>query len=116
MDIRSTVITALASLSAPVYWVKWRGQGSPPSTYITFQSVNRPSFHTDDKADEREHYVYLDVFSEADPYTTAESVRTNMKAAGFEEVEMRDVGQETMSVTELKDFHVAFTFKYTEDL
>lgn len=116
MDIRSTVTTALASLSVPVYWVKWRGQGSPPSTYITFQSVNRLSFHTDDEADEREHYVYLDVFSETDPYATAESVRANMKAAGFEEVDMRDVGQETMSVTELKDFHVAFTFNYTEVL
>ena len=37
-----------------------------------------------------------------------------MEGAGFDEVEMRDVGQETMSVTELKDYHVAFTFSYLE--
>jgi hypothetical protein len=114
MDIRSTIVTALSGVGASVYWMKWAGDGSPPATYITFQTVNRPDFYTDDALEEREHFVYIDIFSETDPYTVAASVRTKMATAGFTEVEMRDVGQETMSVTELKDYHVSFTFSYLE--
>lgn len=114
MDIRSTVITALKDISAPKYWIKWAGDTNPPPHYITFQSVNRPDFSADDTMQEREHFVYLDVFSETDPYPTALLVRSAMASAGFYEVEMRDIGQETMSVTELKDYHIAFTFSYLE--
>jgi hypothetical protein len=114
MDIRSTIVTALSDVGAPVYWIKWAGDTNPPATYITFQTVNRPDLSADDALHEREHFVYLDVFSETDPYTVANAVRTAMEGAGFYEIEMRDVGQETMSVTELKDYHVAFTFSYLE--
>lgn len=114
MDIRSTIVTALSGVGAPVYWIKWSGDTNPPATYITFQTVNRPDFSADDALQEREHFVYLDVFSETDPYSVANAVRTAMEGAGFYEIEMRDVGQETMSVTELKDYHVAFTFSYLE--
>lgn len=114
MDIRSTVITALKDISAPKYWIKWAGDTNPPPEYITFQTVNRPDLSADDALHERKHFVYLDVFSETDPYSVANAVRTAMEGAGFYEIEMRDVGQETMSVTELKDYHVAFTFSYLE--
>ncbi len=114
MDIRSTIVTALSGVGAPVYWMKWAGDTNPPATYITFQTVNRPDFSADDALQEREHFVYLDVFSETDPYSVANAVRTAMEGKGFDEVEMRDVGQEAMSVTELKDYHVAFTFSYLE--
>ncbi len=116
MDIRATIVTALSGVGAPAYWMKWAGDTNPPATYITFQTVNRPDLSADDTLHEREHFVYLDVFSETDPYPTAMLVRSAMASAGFYEVEMRDVGQETMSVTELRDYHIAFTFSYLEDV
>ena len=114
MDINAAIITALAGVSDQVYWIKWRGEGSPPSQYITFQSRNTSDQFADDEPHERIHYIYLDIFSETDPYTLALSVRSAMAAAGFTEIEMGDVSQETMSVTELRDFHISFTFSYSE--
>lgn len=114
MDIRSTIVTALANVGAPVYWLKWAGDSSPPAAYITFQTVNRPDLFSDDALDEREHFVYLEIFSETDPYTIAASVRTAMASAGFSEEDMRDVGQNSNSATELKDYHISFTFQYSE--
>ena len=114
MDIRTKIVTALSGVGASVYWVKWAGDTNPPATYITFQTVNRPDFSADDALQEREHFVYLDVFSETDPYTVVDSVRTAMEGAGFDEVEMRDVGQASNTVSEQRDYHVAFTFSYLE--
>lgn len=114
MDIRSTIVTALSGVGAPAYWMKWAGDTNPPATYITFQTVNRPDLSADDTLHEREHYVYLDVFSETDPYSVASAVRTAMEGAGFDEVEMRDVGQASNAARELRDYHVAFTFSYLE--
>jgi hypothetical protein len=114
MDIRTKIVTALSGVGAPAYWMKWAGDTNPPATYITFQTVNRPDFSADDALHEREHFVYLDVFSETDPYTVVDSVRTAMEGAGFGEVEMRDVGQASNAVNELRDYHVAFTFSYLE--
>lgn len=114
MDIRAKIVTALSGVGAPVYWMKWAGDTNPPATYITFQTVNRPDLSADDALHEREHFVYLDVFSETDPYSVANAVRTAMEGAGFDEVEMRDVGQGGNTVTELRDYHVAFTFSYLE--
>lgn len=114
MDIRTKIVTALSGVGASVYWMKWAGDTNPPATYITFQTVNRPDFSADDALQEREHFVYLDVFSETDPYTVVDSVRTAMEGAGFDEVEMRDVGQASNMVSEQRDYHVAFTFQYME--
>ena len=114
MDMRSRVVTALTGLGAPVYWIKWRGDSTPPETYVVFQSVSTLTNAADDNYDDREHYVYLDVYSENDPYSVANSLRAKMEAAGFYEVEARDVGQQTMSVTEMRDFHISFTFCYLE--
>jgi hypothetical protein len=114
MDIRSTIVTALSGVGAPAYWMKWAGDTNPPATYITFQTVNRPDLSADDALHEREHFVYLDVFSETDPYSVTNDVRTAMEGAGFGEVEMRDVGQASNMVSEQRDYHVAFTFQYME--
>ena len=114
MDIRTSVMTALTSITVPKYWIKWKGDTNPPAQYIVFSSVNRPDFSADDELQEREHFVYLDVFSETDPYATALLVRSAMETAGFSEIEMRDVGQMTNMVTEKQDYHVAFTFTYLE--
>lgn len=115
MDIRAKIVTALGN-TVPAYWIKWDGDSTPPPTYITFQCVNRPDFSADDTLQERLHFVYLDVFSETDPYPVANDVRNRMEAAGFDEIEMRDVGQYTASATELRDWHISFTFRYTEVL
>jgi hypothetical protein len=114
MDINATIVTALALVGAPAYWIKWRGDTAPPAAYITFRTVNRPDAFANDALKERVHFVYLDIFSETDPYTLAGSVRTAMATAGFSEIEMLDVGQESVRVTELVDFHIAFTFRYDE--
>ena len=114
MDIREKIVTALSGVGAPAYWMKWAGDTNPPATYITFQTVNRPDLSADDTLHEREHFVYLDVFSETDPYAVANAVRTAMEGAGFYEIEMRDVGQASNAVSELRDYHVAFTFQYLE--
>ncbi len=114
MDIRTKIVTALSSVGAPAYWMKWAGDTNPPATYITFQTVNRPDLSADDALQEREHFVYLDIFSETDPYAVADAVRTGMEGAGFDEVEMRDVGQASNAARELRDYHVAFTFSYLE--
>ena len=114
MDIRSKIVTALSGVGAPAYWMKWAGDTNPPATYITFQTVNRPDLSADDALHEREHFVYLDVFSETDPYAVANAVRTAMEGAGFYEIEMRDVGQASNEVSEQRDYHVAFTFQYME--
>ncbi|MDI9519874.1 MAG: DUF3168 domain-containing protein, partial [Bacillota bacterium] len=100
-------------VGAPAYWMKWAGDTNPPATYITFQTVNRPDLSADDALHEREHFVYLDVFSETDPYAVANAVRTAMEGAGFYEIEMRDV-------SDLGDksnyFHISFTWQYKEDI
>lgn len=107
-------MTALTGVNVPKFWIKWKGDTNPPPQYITFQSVNRPDFSADDALQERAHFVYLDLFSETDPYTAAMAIRTAMETAGFSEIEMRDVGQLTISVTEKNDYHIAFTFQYME--
>jgi len=114
VDIRSTIVTALASCGCPVYWVKWRGGSIPPAAYIVFQTACKESSHADDEVAEREYFVYLNIYSETDPYTIAVTVSALMKTAGFEEMGWDDVGQETMSVTELRDYHLTNTFQYTE--
>ena len=114
MDIRTSVMTALTSITAPKYWIKWKGDTNPPPQYIVFQSVNRPDLSADDELHERVHYVYLDIYSETDPYPTALLVRSAMETAGFGEIEMRDVGQASVQVTEKQDYHIAFTFEYME--
>jgi hypothetical protein len=114
MDINTTIETALTSVGAPAYWIKWKGDTAPPAAYITFRTVNRPDAFADDALDERVHFIYLDIFSETDPYTIAASVRSAMATAGFSEIEMLDVGQDTVRVTEQVDFHISFTFRYDE--
>jgi len=114
VDIRSAVVTALKNAGCPVYWIKWRGDSTPPASYITFQTVSRESSHADDEADEKEYFIYLNIYSETDPYPLSQTVSSLMKTAGFEEMGWEDIGQETMSVTELRDFHMSNTFQYTE--
>lgn len=116
MDIRAKIVTALSGVGVPVYWMKWAGDTNPPDTYITFQTVNRPRDYADDSYHSRSHYVYLDIFSQADPYPHITPVRAAMEGAGFVEVECRDVGQENMRSTELVDYHIAFTWAYREDV
>lgn len=116
MDIRKKIVQALKPLGIPTYWIKWSGDTAPPETYITFQSVNRPRDYADDKYHTRSHYVYLDLFAEADPYTHITAIRQALEGAGFFEVECRDVGQTNMSVTELVDYHIAWSWAYREVL
>lgn len=114
MDIRALIVSALEPIDAPVYWIKWAGDTNPPAKYFTFQTVSSPVTYADDKHHARQHYVYLDLFSETDPYAHVSEVREAMEGAGFVEVEFRDVGQETMSVTELVDYHISWTWSYRE--
>jgi len=114
MDIRAKIVTALSELGVPVYWIKWSGDTNPPDTYITFQTVNRPRDYADDRYTARSYYVYLDLFSETDPYPHIGSIRGALEGAGFAEVACRDVSQTSMSATERADYHVAFTFSYLE--
>ncbi len=114
MDIRAKIMAALQPLGIQAYWIKWSGDTNPPATYITFQTVNRPRDYADDRYTARSHYVYLDLFSSTDPYPHVQPIREAMETAGFYEVECRDVGQTTMSVTELVDYHIAWTWAYRE--
>lgn len=114
MDIRALVVQALRPLGVPTYWIKWSGDTNPPKEYLTFQTASRPRDYADDRFHTRSHYVYLDLFSETDPYTRVHGVREAMTAAGFDEVEQRDIGQTAMSVTELVDYHIAWTWAYRE--
>lgn len=114
MDIRALIVSALKPIDAPVYWIKWAGDTNPPAKYFTFQTVSSPVTYADDKHHARQHYVYLDLFSETDPYAHVSKVREAMEGAGFVEVDFGDVGQETMSVTELADYHISWTWSYRE--
>ena len=93
MDIRALVVSTLKDISVPVYWIKWSGDTEPPKEYITFQTLNRPNNYADDIYHTRKHYVYLDLFSETDPYSHKATINKAMEEAGFVEVDFRDIGR-----------------------
>lgn len=114
MTIRARVMQALKNIGIPVYWVKWVGDSTPPPAYLIFQAVSRPVSYADNRYTARLYHIYMDLFSEGNPHQYTAAVTAAMTAAGFSEVELRDVGQDTLTRTEIQDFHIAWTWAYRE--
>lgn len=105
--MRTKVKTALASVGCPVYWIKWRGQGVPPSTYITFSRRERDDLFADDTAHEMAETVYVEIWSDVDSETIYTAVKAAMKSAAF-------VLVEAVEIDDGDNYHTSMTYNYVE--
>lgn len=103
--MRTKVKTALASVGCPVYWMKWKGQGSPPATYITFSRRERDDHFGDDLPQEMAETVYVEIWSDGDSETIYTAVKAAMKGAGF-------VLTDSVEIDDGDSYHTSMTYNY----
>lgn len=103
--MRALLKTTLASVGATAYWVKWSGQGTPPSTYITYTIRERDALFASDFATEMTQSVYVEIWSDGDPATVYAAVKSAMKAAGFALVESVDI-------FEPEGYHISMSYNF----
>ena len=81
MNINSTVITALTSLSLPVYANVYTGTATD---YITFNYADeRPALRADDEDILDETTIQVHYFTKSNPQTNKKTIRRLLRAAGF---------------------------------
>jgi len=114
MSVRSSVVTALAATSVPVYWQKWAGDDVPPAQYFVFTTMVIPDEWSDDTQKTRKYYVYLELYSETDYLALVPTIRTAMEAAGFAPVDERDVSDNEYQNGAHDNYHLSMTWSILE--
>ena len=81
MNINTTVITALASLSLPVAANTYNGAADE---YLTFNYADeRPALRADDTDIYDETTIQVHYFTRSNPQTNKKAIRRLLRAAGF---------------------------------
>lgn len=86
---------ALSGIDIPVYAGIWRpmpGSQNPPMQYAVYSTTTTEDIHLDDAVVSFKAFVYLNLWSDADPTEMAARIRSAMYKAGFVMVEETDMG------------------------
>ena len=86
---------ALRDLGIPVYAGVWRASTqnqSPPAQYAVYSTSTAETAYEDDVPTAYRTYVYLNLWSDADPTAMRYAIRNAMYAAGFSMIEESDKG------------------------
>lgn len=84
---------ALAELGVPVFALAWKATEAAPTApdcYIVYTTMTSEDRHWDDDLRQYRVYVYLNLWSRADPTDTELTVREALRRAGFAMVEESD--------------------------
>ena len=91
-DIQTKIKSALAGVGVPVFLGTWVGATEAPPQYITYTTRTHPVVYGSDKSTDREHTVYVEIWSETSYLTLKGTVTTALEAIDFNLVEETDVG------------------------
>ena len=86
---------ALSGIGIPVFAGIWRptpGQQTPPVQYAVYSTTTTEAAHQDDQVISYKTFVYLNLWSDADPTDIAARIRGAMYDAGFAMIEESDRG------------------------
>lgn len=111
---------ALKSIGIPVIAGVWRATSAnqnPPKQYVVYSSTATESSHADDHVTSIRTYVYLNLWSESDPTSMANKIRSAMYAAGFSMLEESDKGYNQPAYdTATRTYTVQWTWVWREDV
>ena len=88
---------ALYNIGIPVFALAWKATESAPTApdrYIVYTTMTVEDEHWDDELRQYRVYVYLNLWSKSDPTADTLSVRSAMRAGGFQLVEETDFFEE----------------------
>lgn len=77
---------ALEPTGIPTFATAWKAtqkHQSAPETYIVYNTMTVETEHWDDENRRYKVYVYLNLWTKADPTDSVRSIRKVMRAAGF---------------------------------
>ena len=86
---------ALRDIGIPVYAGIWRATSpkqNPPEQYVVYSTTKTESSHEDDRVSSFRTYVYLNLWSDIDPTSMADTIRNAMYDYGFAILEESDKG------------------------
>ena len=84
---------ALSDIGIPVFALVWRPIGmqkTAPDQYVVYTTMTTEDEHWDDSPIRYKIYVYLNLWSKADPTEKQMAIRNAMRLNGFEMVEETD--------------------------
>ena len=114
------VQNALSHLGIPVMAGVWRANSpkqNPPIQYVVYSTTKTESSHCDDHVSAVRTFVYLNLWSDIDPTTMADSIRSAMYAAGFSMVEESDKGYNQPAYdTATRQFTVQWTWCWHDEV
>jgi hypothetical protein len=110
---------ALANVGVPVAAGVWRptpGNPNPPPQYLIYSTTTSEAAHHDDGVVSFRTFVYLNLWSDADPTETARNVRLAMYSAGFSMIEESDKGYNQPAYDDLaRRFTIQWTWVLEEE-
>lgn len=111
---------ALRDIGIPVMAGVWRPTTSEPfspAQYVVYSTTTIEATHEDDHPSSYRHFVYLNLWSEADPTDMRNTIRRAMYDAGFGMVEESDKGYNQPAYdTATKQYTIQWTWCYREVL
>lgn len=111
---------ALANIGIPVYAGVWRSDTinqNPPAQYVVYSTTTTEVAHEDDHPSGYRTYVYLNLWSDADPTAMRRTIRRAMYDAGFGMVEESDKGYNQPAYdTATRQYTVQWTWSLDEEV
>ena len=111
---------ALKEIGIPVMTGIWRATSpnqNPPLQYVVYSTTTTEDAHEDDRVVSIRTFIYLNLWSDIDPSSMRETIRSAMYAAGFSMVEETDKGYNQPAYdTATRQFTVQWTWVWREDV
>jgi len=111
---------ALKEIGIPVMAGIWRATSpnqNPPLQYVVYSTTTTEEAHVDDRVVSIRTFIYLNLWSDIDPSSMRETIRSAMYAAGFSMVEETDKGYNQPAYdTATRQFTVQWTWVWREDV
>jgi hypothetical protein len=81
--MRAIIVSALASLNLPIYWITWDGEGEPPAQYIAYYYREKDTHFAGNHSLSTHVTAYVDFLSATDDDAKCVALKAAMRAAGF---------------------------------
>lgn len=103
----------------PVFVGVWKPTGAGealPDNYVVYTTMTTESGHCDDEAQFLTTYVYMNLWSKADPTPWARKIRRAMRAAGFamDEERSNSTKSDDGYASSVKAYGINWTWVYLE--
>lgn len=108
MIINKLVIDTLKPLNIPVSFQRYNGTAT---TYITFfEYLQQGESYADNEEKLTGHYIQVDIWSKNDYSSIVDSVKTNMKNAGFRRTTETEIYENDTQI-----YHKSLRFFYAQN-